>query len=365
MPQIPFRADHVGSLLRPPGLKQARSDPRISREKLKELEDRSIREAIAMQEKAGLSAITDGEFRRAFWHVDFLTGLDGVVATQSQYAMKFHGAGGEESETRSMMVVKGKVRRAKPIMLFSFEFLRKNTARTAKICIPSPTYLHMRGGRKVIDASAYPDMEEFWADIVRAYREEIRDLVAAGCTYLQLDDVSFSCLCDESIRAQVRQDGEDPGKLPSKYAQVIRSIIHDRPATLGVTMHTCRGNHDSMWMASGGYDAVAEAVFNEAGVDGFFLEYDSERAGGFEPLRFVPEGKRVVLGLVSTKTPALEKKESLKKRIDAAAKYVPLESLCISPQCGFASSAVGNRVTPDDQRRKLELVVEVAREVWG
>ncbi len=365
---VPFRADHVGSLLRPPELKQARADAKsgkLSREKLKALEDRHIRDAVAMQEKAGLSAVTDGEFRRAFWHVDFLTAIDGIVATQSQYAMKFHGEGGAQSETRSMMVVNGKVRRANPIMLSSFEFLKKNTSRTAKICIPSPTYLHMRGGRKVVDEKAYPDMEEFWNDIVRVYREEIRDLAAAGCEYLQIDDVSFACLCDESIRGQIRRDGEDPGRLPSKYAQVISALLKDRPASLGVTMHTCRGNHDSMWMASGGYDAVAEAVFNEAGVDGFFLEYDSERAGGFEPLRFVPKGKKVVLGLVSTKTPVLESKDMLKRRIGEAAKYLPLENLCLSPQCGFASSAAGNRVTPDDQRRKLDLVVEVAREVWG
>ena len=364
----PFRADHVGSLLRPPGLKQARADfssNRISREQLRALEDQCIREAIAMQEQAGLASVTDGELRRAFWHVDFLTGIDGIVATQSQYALKFHGAGGEESETRSMMVVNGKVRRSRPVMLEPFGFLKANTKKTAKLCIPSPTYLHMRGGRKVVDAAAYPDMEEFWSDIVRAYREEIRELAAAGCSYLQIDDVSFACLCDESIRAQVSRDGEDPGRLPSKYAQVITALLAQRPAGLGVTMHTCRGNHDSMWMASGGYDAVAEAVFGETAVDGFFLEYDSERAGGFAPLRFVPKDKRVVLGLVSTKTPVLEKKDALKRRIDQAAKYVPLENLCLSPQCGFASSAVGNRVGPDDQRRKLALVAEVAREVWG
>jgi methionine synthase II (cobalamin-independent) len=364
----PFRADHVGSLLRPGDLKQARADfskQKIPLEELRRLEDDRIRQAIAMQEAAGLQSITDGELRRAFWHVDFLTGLDGIVATQSQYALKFHGAGGEESETRSMMVVKGKVRRTKPIMVKPFTFLKSNTGKTAKLCIPAPTYLHMRGGRKVIDAGAYPDIEEFWSDIVRAYREEIADLAAAGCEYLQIDDVSFACLCDEAIRSQVSRDGEDPAKLPSRYARVISSLISARPKSMAVTMHTCRGNHDSMWMASGGYDAVAEAVFNESGVDGFFLEYDSERAGGFEPLRFVPKGKRVVLGLVSTKTPVLERKADLKRRIEAAARYVPLENLCLSPQCGFASSAVGNRVSADDQRRKLELVVEVAREVWG
>src|SRR5712692_6778070 len=358
----PFRADHVGSLLRPAALKKARAEKSPQLEKI---EDDCVREAVRMQEAAGLQAVTDGEFRRAFWHVDFLTGFDGIVATQGQYALKFHGDGGVESETRSMMVVKHKVRRTKKIFVDHFSFVKKNTERVAKLCIPAPTYLHMRGGRKVVDAKAYPDMDEFWADITRAYREEIRDLAAAGCSYLQIDDVSFACLCDESIRAQVQRDGEDPAKLPSKYVQVINSLLQGRPASLGVTLHTCRGNFASMWMAEGGYDAVAEAVFSEAQVDGFFLEYDTERAGGFEPLRFVPKGKRVVLGLISTKTPVLESKDGLKRRIGAAARYVPMENLCLSPQCGFASSEVGNRVSEDDQRRKLELVVEVAQEVWG
>jgi len=358
----PFRADHVGSLLRPAELRKARAD---KSPRLKEIEDREIRRAVAMQEAAGLRSVTDGEFRRAFWHVDFLTGFDGIVATQGQYALKFHGEGGAEAETRSMMIVNKKVRRTRPIMLEPFKFLQGETRETAKLCIPAPTYLHMRGGRRVVDAKAYPDMEEFWSDIARAYREEIRDLVAAGCTYLQIDDVSFACLCDEDIRAQVRRDGEDPARLPSKYAQVINSLLAERPSKLSVTLHTCRGNHASMWMASGGYDAVAEAVFGEAQVDGFFLEYDTERAGGFEPLRYVPKGKRVVLGLISTKTPRLENKDQLKRKITAASKYVPLENLCISPQCGFASTEVGNRLSEDDERRKLELVVEVAREVWG
>jgi 5-methyltetrahydropteroyltriglutamate--homocysteine methyltransferase len=363
----PFRADHVGSLLRPPELKEAREkrkQGKISSEELKQVEDRCIRTAVAMQEAAGLQAVTDGEFRRAFWHVDFLTGFEGIVATQGQYALKFHGEGGAESETRSMMVVNSKVKRTRPVAVEHFRFLKEATTRTAKLCIPAPTYLHMRGGRKVVNAAAYPDIEEFWSDIARAYGEEIRDLAAAGCTYLQIDDVSFACLCDEGIRAQVKRDGEDPAKLPSKYVAVINSLLKDRPASLGVTMHTCRGNHASMWMAEGGYDAVAEAVFSESKVDGFFLEYDTARAGGFEPLRFLPKGKKVVLGLISTKKPQLEDKSMLKKRIDEASRYVPLENLCLSPQCGFASSEVGNRVTEDDQRRKLELVVQVADEVW-
>jgi 5-methyltetrahydropteroyltriglutamate--homocysteine methyltransferase len=222
----------------------------------------------------------------------------------------------------------------------------------------------MRGGRKVVDAKTYPDLEEFWSDITRAYQEEIADLAQAGCTYLQIDDVSFATLCDEGIRAQVRRDGEDPDKLPFLYSKIISSIVEKKPAGMGVTMHTCRGNHASMWMAEGGYDAVAEAIFQTA-VDGFFLEYDSERAGGFAPLRFVPKGKKVVLGLISSKTPRLESKDQIKSRVEQASKYVPIENLCLSPQCGFASSEVGNKLTEDDERRKLELVVETAREIWG
>ena len=363
----PFRADHVGSLLRPPELKAAREqfkNRKLSREQLKEAEDRCIRSAVTMQEAAGLQPVTDGEFRRAFWHVDFLTGFEGIVATQGQYALKFHGEGGAESETRSMMVVKSRVKRTRPVMVEHFKFLKNSTKRTAKLCIPAPTYLHMRGGRRVVNETIYPDVEEFWSDITRAYRQEIADLAAAGLEYLQIDDVSFACLCDENIRAQVRRDGEDPAKLPAQYARIISNLIAERPESLGVTMHTCRGNHASMWMAEGGYDAVAEAVF-QTEVDGFFLEYDTARAGGFEPLRFLPKGKKVVLGLISTKTPRLESKDQLKKRVDEAAKYVPLEDLCLSPQCGFASSEVGNKLTEDDQKRKLALVAETAREIWG
>ena len=363
----PFRADHVGSLLRPPELKDAREQFKnrtISSAQLRKTEDQAIRKAVALQEAAGLQSVTDGEFRRAFWHVDFLTGFEGIVATQGQYALKFHGEGGAESETRSMMVVTGKVKRTRPVMLDHFSFLKANTGKTAKLCIPAPTYMHMRGGRKVVDQDAYPDIEEFWADITRAYQEEIADLAAAGCSYLQIDDVSFATLCDEGIRGQVKRDGEDPDKLPFLYSQIITSLLAKKPEGMGVTMHTCRGNHASMWMAEGGYDAVAEGIFQTA-VDGFFLEYDTARAGGFEPLRFVPKGKKVVLGLISTKTPVLEKKDVLKKRIDEAAKYVPLEDLCLSPQCGFASSEVGNRLSEDDEKRKLELVVQVASDVWG
>ncbi len=327
---------------------------------------RRIRDVVALQEAAGLEGITDGEFRRAFWHVDFLTGLDGIRSTQSQYAVRFKGEHGETAETKSMLVVDGKIRRTQPVMLDHFKYLKSVTKRTPKFSIPSPAYLHMRGARRVIPETVYPDIEEFWSDVIRAYREQIADLAAAGCTYLQLDDVSFACLCDAKIQEQIRADGEDPSKLPAKYIEVINEIIAGRPDGLAVTMHTCRGNHQSMWMAEGSYDSVAEAVFSSAEVDGLFLEYDQEqRTGGFEPLRFVRKGMRVVLGLISSKVPKLESKDDLKRRIDQAAKYIPLDALCISPQCGFASSAVGNRVSVDVERRKLELAVEVANDVWG
>ena len=365
----PFRADQVGSLLRPPELQTARArtkEGEISAQDLREIENQAIREVVALQEAAGLEGITDGEFRRAFWHVDFLTGLAGIRSTQSQYAVRFRGEHGETAETRSMLVVDEKIRRVRPVMLDHFTFLKSITTCTPKFCIPSPAYLHMRGARRVISETVYPDIEEFWSDVIRAYREQIVDLAAAGCTYLQLDDVSFACLCDEKIREQIRKDGEDPSKLPAKYVQVINEIIAGRPEGMTVTMHTCRGNYQSMWMAEGSYDAVAEAVFSSSQVDGLFLEFDrEERTGGFEPLRFVRQGMRVVLGLISSKVPELESKDVLKRRIDQAAKYVPLDALCISPQCGFASTAAGNRVSVDVERRKLELVVEVANEVWG
>lgn len=364
----PFRADHVGSLLRPQYLKEAREQAergKITAAQLRAHEDGAIREVVKLQEEVGLQGITDGEFRRAFWHVDFLSGFDGIEWTHGDYAVSFKGADGKVASTSSMLKVKGKVRRSKPIMVDHFAFLQSVTQRTAKFCIPSPTYMHMRGGRKVVDKQAYPDMKEFWADVVTAYRAEIADLRAAGCTYLQLDDVSFATMCDPSIQSQIAQDGEDPSSLAALYCDIVSAITKGRDPGHAVTMHTCRGNSQSMWMAEGGYDPVAEVLFNQADVDGFFLEFDTERAGGFEPLRFVPKGKKIVLGLVSSKTPELETKDDLKRRIEAAAKFVPLEDLCLSPQCGFASSHHGNKVTEDVERRKLALVVEVANEVWG
>lgn len=368
MTRGPFRADHVGSLLRPPALKEARAKREagtLTADELRRAEDAAIADVVALQESAGLQAITDGEFRRAFWHVDFLTAFDGIEATLSDYAVSFKGKDGAKAQTKSMLAVTGKVRRTTPIMRDSFERLKTMTTRTSKVCIPSPTYMHLRGGRKVVANDAYPDPDEFWADMIAAYREEVADLAASGLTYLQLDDVSFATICDEGVRAQVYADGLDPDALPAAYAGIVSQIVADRPAGMTVTMHTCRGNHESMWMAEGGYDAVADAMFNLTDVDGFFLEYDTERAGGFAPLRFAPKTKKIVLGLVSSKEAELESKDTLKRRIDEAARYVPLEQLCISPQCGFASTAPGNRITEDVQKRKLALCVEVAAEVWG
>ncbi len=364
----PFRADHVGSLLRPESLKEARaawSAGRLSREELRAQEDAAILQAVRLQEAAGLRSITDGEFRRAFWHVDFLTSFAGVEATRSDYSVSFKGKGGASASTNSMLAVTGKVARTRPIMRDDFLFLKGATTRTPKVCIPSPTYMHLRGGRKVVADAAYPDPEEFWADMIAAYRAEIADLAAHGLAYLQLDDVSFATMCDEGVRAQIRADGMNPDDLPAKYARIVSDIVAHRPPGMKVTMHTCRGNHESMWMAEGGYDSVADAMLNLTDVDGFFLEYDTERAGGFAPLRFAPKGKRIVLGLVSSKEATLEKKDDLLRRIEEAAKHVALDQLCVSPQCGFASTTRGNQLDADMQKRKLALCVEVAQDVWG
>jgi 5-methyltetrahydropteroyltriglutamate--homocysteine methyltransferase len=359
----PFRADHVGSLLRPPELREARARRRrgeITPATLREVEDRAIREAVARQEAIGLQAVTDGEFRRDWWHVDFLTGLEGVEAYSAPLVVGFKAT----EEQPPMLRVTGKVRRVRPIFVDAFRFTQGATARTAKQTIPAPAMLHMRPGRAGISGEAYPELGAFWDDVAQAYREEIRDLAAAGCRYLQLDDTSFAYLCDADFRASMTQRGDDPGQLARTYVEAINAALAERPAGLGVTMHTCRGNFKSTWVASGGYEPVVETMFS-ANVDGFFMEFDSERAGDFAPLRFLPRGKKVVLGLVTTKLGHLEDKDTLRRRIAAAAKHVPLEDLCLSPQCGFASTHHGNVLSYDEQWRKLERIVEVAREVWG
>jgi 5-methyltetrahydropteroyltriglutamate--homocysteine methyltransferase len=351
----PFRADHVGSLLRPPGLSEAR------KKKIgdwKELQNRSIREVIKRQEAIGLQAVTDGEFSREWWHLDFLSQLEGVVARENP-GPKFGGT----EEQPPIPNVTGKLHYVKPVMVEDFSFLKKNTGKTAKFTIPSPSMLHLRAGRAGISREAYPDLKEFWADAAAAYRAAIAAFAAAGCTYLQLDDVAFAYLCDPKIRENCRRNGDDPDRLPRTYADTITRAVQDRPAGMTIAMHTCRGNFKSAWVAEGGYEPVAEAMFS-SGVDAFFMEFDTERAGGFEPLRYVPKGKKVVLGLVSSKTPQLESKDFLKKRIEEAARHVALEDLCLSPQCGFSSTHHGNNLTMDEQWRKLERVIEVAQEVW-
>ena len=357
----PFRADQVGSLLRPAELARARAKfkkSEIASGELKALEDKCIQRAIQKQESIGLEAITDGEFRRDWWHLDFLAQLDGVTAVANP-GPKFGGT----EEQPPIPSVTGKVACSRPIMVNDFVYLRQHTRQTAKFTIPSPAMLHLRGGRGAISRQAYPDLDEFWADAAAAWRAAIRHLADAGCRYLQLDDVSFSYLCDPKIQATARRNGDDPAKLPRTYANAVTEALRDRPAGMTVTMHTCRGNFKSSWVASGGYEPVAEAMFSSA-VDAFFMEFDSARAGGFEPLRYLPKDKKVVLGLVTSKSPVLEAKDFIKKRIDEATRFVPLANLCLSPQCGFSSTHHGNSLTEDEQWRKLERVVEVAREVW-
>lgn len=367
-PKPPFRADHVGSLLRPAALHEARAKAQrgeIGPAELRAVEDAAIADAVRLQEEAGLQAITDGEFRRSHYLVDFLTAFEGIVPTNTSYALAFKGEHGESGETRSMLTVTDKVRRTRPVIVEAFRFLKARTKRTPKLCLPSPTWIHMRGGRKTVDQDVYPDIEEFWADIVRAFHEEIADLAAEGCTYLQLDEISFAFLCDATIRERMRADGLDPDAEARRYAGVVNAIAAGAPPSMTVTVHTCRGNFQSMWMAEGGYDRVASEVFAQPDVDGYFLEYDSDRAGGFEPLRYVPKDKRVVLGLVSSKRPELETKDVLKRRIEEASQFFPLSQMCLSPQCGFASTHHGNKITEDVEKRKLALLVEVATEVWG
>ena len=369
----PFRADHVGSLLRPQELLQARERRQtgeISAAALRQIEDRCIRDVVKMQEDIGLESITDGEYRRTIWHADFLRQINGVivkegVAAQSGVARKFQSGNEEIERTPTRFEITSGLNRSHGIETDNFKYLASVTNHTPKVCIPSPTILHMRGGRDAIDKHAYPDMEDFYADLARVYREEIRGLADLGCTYLQLDDPNLAYLCDEKMREGVRHIGEDPNQLPRTYARLINECIKNRPDNMTVCMHICRGNFRSAWAAEGGYDPVAEILFNEFKLDGFFLEYDSPRAGSFSPLRFVPSDKKIVLGLITTKTGDLEKAEDIQRRIDEASRYVSLERLALSPQCGFSSTVLGNNITVEAELAKLSLVVNVAHEVWG
>jgi 5-methyltetrahydropteroyltriglutamate--homocysteine methyltransferase len=361
----PFRADHVGSLLRTRPLKEARArreKDEISAIELKAIEDCEIAAAIRKQEEIGLRAITDGEFRRAFWNYDFLGTLPGVEAYLGERKITFQGV----NPKPMMLRVTGKLGSftGHP-MLEHFRFVREHAKATPKMTIPSPSSLHFRYGRDAVPESIYPDMADFYRDLGQTYRLAMRAFADAGCRYLQLDEVNFAYLCDSKLRAQVASRGEDPEKLPSIYAGMINAAMSDIPSDMTIAMHLCRGNFQSTFVASGGYEPVAEILFNTINVHGYFLEYDSDRAGSFVPLRFVPKGKTVVLGLVTSKSGRLESREELKRRIDEAAKYVPLEQLCLSPQCGFASTEEGNILSEDEQWAKLAMIVELAEEIWG
>jgi methionine synthase II (cobalamin-independent) len=370
MSRPPFRADHVGSLLRPPSLLEARAAfarGELDADGLRAAEDDAIRAAVRKQAEVGLQSATDGEFRRASWHMDFIYALDGVSKSEGNLAVHFHRADGDIDFTPSAMHVDGRIGVSETIFGDAFRFLQAcDSPAVRKLTIPSPSMVHYRGGRSAIDPAVYPELDGFWADLTAAYAEEVRRLGELGCKYLQLDDTSLAYMNDPAQRAHVAEIGGDPAHQHEEYIRRINEAIAGRPEGMTVTTHMCRGNFRSAWAAEGDYEFVAEALLNELDVDGFFMEWDDERSGGFEPLRFLPrDGKRVVLGLVTTKSGELESKDELRRRIEAAAKFAPLDQLCLSPQCGFSSTVEGNELTEDEQWAKLRLVVEVADEVWG
>ena len=369
MPKLnpPFRADQVGSLLRPKDLLEKRykwKQGELSPEELRKAEDDAISETVKKAESIGIRAITDGEFRRDYFHLDFLQQLDGVTVTGT-IAINPHAKAAEDGFTPPKLSVTGKLRHARNIQVDDFNFLKSVVTQTPKVSIPSPTMVHFRGGRKAIDIHAYPDMDEFFADLAQCYRDEINALYKSGSRYIQLDDTNLAYLCDPKMREGARQRGDDPDELPRTYAALINSVIDDRPDDLTVAVHLCRGNYRSTWFAEGSYEPVAEILFNDLNVDAYFLEYDDERSGDFAPLRFVPNNKTVVLGLISSKLPQLENERDLIKRVEEASQYMPIENMGISPQCGFSSTSHGNKITMDDQWRKLELAVKIAKDVWG
>ena len=360
----PFRADHVGSLLRPSSLKAARAKASkgiISRDALREEEDRCIRDVVALQEEIGLQGITDGEYRRTWWHFDFLSGFDGFELGKPLEKDTFKGS--DEQPPRA--TITEKLVRNNQVMIDHFTYLNGLTDRTVKFTIPGPSMAHFRAGRKGISSEVYPDLTEFWEDLAAAYRAELSDLVQRGCRYLQLDDISYAYLCDDDIRVSMGRRGDDANELVTTYVNSLNDAVRDLPEGVTTAMHMCRGNFQSTWAAQGGYEPVAEQVFNTVNVNALFMEFDSDRAGGFEPLRFVPADMIIVLGLVTTKTAELEAKDDLKRRIEEAAKFIDISRLCLSPQCGFSSTHHGNKITVDDQKAKLNLVLEVASEVWS
>src|SRR4051812_32596874 len=366
----PFRADHVGSLLRPPHLLKARAQRaagELGSDELRTVENEAIRDVVRMQRDVGLRSATDGEFRRTSWHMDFIYRLGGIHPTDQKIQVHFRNADGELDFESAALAVDGPVRLRETIFGDDFTFLAGQVGPevTAKLTIPSPSMVHYRGGRAAIDPAVYPDEDAFWADLSAAYAEQVRRIAELGGRYLQLDDTSLAYLNDPAQRQMLTERGDDAEHQHLRYIRQINAAIENRPAGLAVTTHMCRGNFRSSWAAEGGYDFVAEALFSELAVDGFFLEYDDERSGGFAPLRFVPPGKMVVLGLVTTKRGELESKDTLKRRIDEASRYVPLEQLCLSPQCGFSSTVEGNVLSYDEEIAKLRLIVETAEEVWG
>ena len=377
----PFRAEHVGSLLRPATLLQARTEAEgnqyrqvsgpLKFDHLKQLEDWAVTDVVALQESVGLQVVTDGEFRRRSWFQDFLlslsgTGIQWVDAEKTiSAALPFQNDTTVEKLPGHLVRVTGKLKRTKGIFTDAFAFLKKQTTKTPKISIPSPSMLHFWGGRAAIDATVYPDIEEFWDDAVIAWTAEIAELAALGCTYIQIDDVTFPLICDPHGQDALKARGDDPRKIIDTYASVLNRIVAGTPKSVTLGMHMCRGNNRGKWMGSGGYEYVSEVVLRNVDIPNYFMEYDSDRAGDFQPLRHVPKGKHVILGLISTKTPVLESKDVIKRRIDEASKVLPLDQLCLSPQCGFASNFMGNPVTVDDEKRKLSLVVEIAHEIWG
>jgi 5-methyltetrahydropteroyltriglutamate--homocysteine methyltransferase len=361
----PFRADHVGSLLRPAPLKEARAKHAhgaITSAQLKEIEDREIEKVVRKQEEIGLKVATDGEFRRSWWHFDFFRGLNGVTPYTADHGIQFHGV---QTKAEGIKVT-GRIGFSGHPMLEHFKFVKSHARVTPKMTIPAPSTFHFRQGRAALSKDVYPTLDPFFDDLAAAYRAAIGAFYNAGCRYLQLDDTAWAMVCDPNERAQSKRRGDEPDALPKRYAALTNAALKQKPADMAITMHSCRGNFRSTFIASGGYEFVAEQLLGNTGFDGYFLEYDSERAGGFEPLRFFPKGnKQLVLGLVTTKSGALESKDAIKRRIDEASKYVALDQLCLSPQCGFASTEEGNVLAEDEQWAKLRMIVELAGEVWG
>jgi 5-methyltetrahydropteroyltriglutamate--homocysteine methyltransferase len=362
------RAHHVGSFIRPDNLIQAReanAEKKISDAELQKIQEAAIRDVVKMQEDLGLKIVTDGEYNRGSWQRDFLLEFDNVALVPSKISVKFHNEGGAREHAPPSMQVQGKIGHSHPIFVDDFKFLKSVSKTTPKVTFPSPSTLHFRGGRDAVDAKAYPDISQFYSDVAKVYREEIKDLADAGCRYIQIDEVNLAYLCDPALRDQAKQFGEDPNELPKTYAKILNESVKDAPKDMVTSMHLCRGNFAGAWVAEGGYDPIAELLFNGIDIDVYYLEYDSARAGGFEPLRFLPKGKIAVLGLMTTKNKQLESADDLKRRIDEAAKFAPLDRLALSPQCGFSSGIGGNTMTIEEEIAKLKRLVEVTKSVWG